>query len=301
MSLILLSTTHRVAPGLLTWRAWRALQDSRVLTSAAGHPQLPFLREAGVAVETVEPDARAVVEAARRADVVWLAAPDGDADFAARVGELVVEDPLDVEIVHGSYDLPGARLLDVVTVMERLRRECPWDREQTHQSLIPYLVEETYETADAVESGDFAALREELGDVLMQVAFHAVVAAERGEDGFTVDDVAAGLVDKLIRRHPHVFAEADVSGAAEVEVNWDVIKKEEKGDRPLLAGVPFSQPALLEAAQLVRRARKGGVPEELFADYADRVAPAEAADRELRAWSSRFRAKVEEWEQQGRG
>lgn len=305
MSLILLSTTHRVAPGLLTWRAWRALQDSRVLTATADHPQLPFLREAGVAAEVVEPDARPVVDAARRGDVVWLAAPDGDAAFAERVGELVVglvgERPLDVEIVHGSYDLPGARLLDVVSVMERLRRDCPWDRKQTHQSLIPYLVEETYETADAVASGDFTSLREELGDVLMQVAFHSVVAAERGEDGFTIDDVAEGIVDKLVRRHPHVFAEVDVSGAAEVEVNWDAIKKEEKGERGLVEGVPFSQPALLEAAQLVRRARKGGVPEELFADYADRAGPAEDAERELRAWSARFRAKVEEWERQGRG
>ena len=301
MRLILLSTTHRVAPGLLTWRAWRALQDSRVLTATADHPPLPFLREAGVAAEVVEPDARPVVDAARRGDVVWLAAPDGDAAFAERVGELVVGDPLDVEIVHGSYDLPGARLLDVVSVMERLRRDCPWDRKQTHQSLIPYLIEETYETADAVASGDFTSLREELGDVLMQVAFHSVVAAERGEDGFTIDDVAEGIVDKLVRRHPHVFAEVDVSGAAEVEVNWDAIKKEEKGERGLLEGVPFSQPALLEAAQLVRRARKGGAPEELFADYADRAGPAEDAERELRAWSARFRAKVGEWERESRG
>ncbi|MEO3782526.1 MazG family protein [Actinocorallia sp. B10E7] len=304
MRLILLATTHRVAPGLLAWRAWSVLRDSRVLTAAEGHPQLPFLREAGVAVEVVEPDARAVVDAALREDVVWLAAPDGDAEFAARVGELVVGGPgegLEVEIVHGSYDLPGARLLDVVAVMERLRHDCPWDRKQTHQSLIPYLVEETYETADAVASGDFTALREELGDVLMQVAFHAVVAAERGEDGFTIDDVAEGIVDKLVRRHPHVFGEVDVSGAAEVEVNWDAIKKAEKGERGLLEGVPFSQPALLEAAQLVRRARKGGVPEELFADYADRAGPAEDAERELRAWSTRFRAKVEEWERQSRG
>jgi len=186
-------------------------------------------------------------------------------------------------------------------VMERLRRDCPWDRKQTHQSLIPYLVEETYETADAVASGDFTSLREELGDVLMQIAFHSVVAAERGEDGFTIDDVAEGIVDKLVRRHPHVFAEVDVSGAAEVEVNWDAIKKEEKGERGLVEGVPFSQPALLEAAQLVRRARKGGVPEELFADYADRAGPAEDAERELRAWSARFRVKVEEWEREGRG
>lgn len=304
MSLILLVTTHRVAPGLLTWRAWRALHDSRVLTAAADHPQLPFLRDAGVEVEVVEPRARAVVDAAREADVVWLAAPDGDAAFAEQVGELLVEDagaPVDVEIVHGSYDLPGARLLDVVSVMDRLRRDCPWDREQTHESLIPYLVEETYETADAVASGDLAALREELGDVLMQVAFHSVVASERAEDPFTIDDVAAGIVDKLVRRHPHVFAEVDVADAGEVEVNWDAIKKAEKGERSLLEGVPFSQPALLEAAQLVRRARKADVPEELFAGYAEHSGPAEEADRALRSWSRLFRARVGEWERQTRG
>ncbi len=304
MSLVLLATTHRVAPGLLTWRAWSALRGSRVLTAAGDHPQLPFLREAGVEAEVVEPDARAVLDAARGADVVWLAAPDGDAAFAERLGELLADgsgEPVDVELVHGSYDLPGARLLDVVAVMGRLRRECPWDREQTHESLVPYLVEETYETADAVASGDLVALREELGDVLMQVAFHSAVAAERGEEGFTIDDVAAGIVDKLIRRHPHVFAEVDVADAAEVETNWDAIKKAEKGERPLLAGVPLSQPALLEAAQLVRRARKAGAPEELFAGYDEHATPAEESERGLREWSQRFRTRVEEWERLTRG
>jgi len=186
--------------------------------------------------------------------------------------------------------------------MARLRdpeRGCPWDVEQTFRTIAPYTIEEAYEVADAIERGDMADLRDELGDLLLQVVFHARMAEEQG--AFDFGAVVEAICDKMVRRHPHVFAEVDVSGAAEVEVNWDAIKKAEKGERPLLAGVPFSQPALLEAAQLVRRARKGGVPEELFADYAAHAGPAEAAERELRAWSARFRTNVEEWERQRRG
>ncbi|ROO82759.1 XTP/dITP diphosphohydrolase [Actinocorallia herbida] len=300
MSLVLLATSHRVAPGLLTWRAWSALRDGRVRTASPDHPQLPYLRDAGVVVEEVAPDARAVVAAAREEAVVWLAAPDGDASFAARVGELVVADPLDVEVVHGSYDLPGARLLDVVEVMRRLRRDCPWDRAQTHASLVPYLIEETYEAVDAIASGDQDELCEELGDVLFQVAFHAAVAAER-EDGFTIDDVAAGIVDKLVRRHPHVFADVTVSGADEVVANWDEIKKAEKAGRPLLGGVPRSMPAVPEAEDLVRKARKAGVPEGLFAGYEARAEAARIANAELKAWSGEFRSLVEAWEGRSRG
>ncbi|MCD0447826.1 MazG family protein [Actinocorallia sp. API 0066] len=300
MSLVLLATTHRVAPGLLTWRAWTVLHAARVLTATPDHPQLPYLGEAGVAVEVVEPDARAVVAAARTSDVVWLAAPDGDAAFAERVGELVVADPLDVEVVHGSYDLPGARLLDMVSVMARLRRDCPWDRKQTHASLVPYLVEETYETVDAIASGDPDELREELGDVLFQVVFHAAVAAERA-DGFTIDDVAAGIVDKLIRRHPHVFADVEVTGADEVVANWDEIKKAEKAGRPLLAGVPRSLPAVLEAEDLLRKARKAGVPEELLEGHNTLTDAAQAAEQRLKTWTGEFRTRVEAWERHSGG
>ncbi|MDX6738525.1 MazG family protein [Actinocorallia sp. A-T 12471] len=300
MSLVLLATTHRVAPGLLAWRAWAVAREGRVLTGTADHPQIPYLGSAGVEVEAVEPDARAVVALARREDVVWLAAPDGDADFATRVGELVVADPLDVEVVHGSYDLPGARLLDVVEVMRRLRRDCPWDRQQTHESLVPYLIEETYELVDAIGSGDPDELREELGDVLFQVAFHSAVAAER-EEGFTIDDVAAGIVDKLVRRHPHVFADVRVEGAEEVVANWDEIKKAEKAGRPLLGGVPRSMPALGEADDLVRKARKAGVPEALFAGFQERAEAARRAEAELKAWSGEFRSLVEAWEARSRG
>ena len=113
-------------------------------------------------------------------------------------------------MLPGSYDLPGARLLDLVATMDRLRSPggCPWDAEQTHESLVTYLVEETYETIEAIETGDRDHLREELGDLLLQVMFHSRIAAEHTEAPWSVDDVAGDIVDKLVRRHPHVFAGA---------------------------------------------------------------------------------------------
>ena len=319
MSLVLLATTHRVAPGMLTWPAWRALRSaSQVLIGSAEHPQLPYLREAGVAVEVVEPDPRALVEAARSGDVVWVGAPEGDEALLRALGMLVVSGGdaaagVDLEVVHASYDLPGARLLDLVSVMDRLRRECPWDREQTHASLAPYLLEESYEVLDTIESGDLHALREELGDVLMQVAFHSVVASERSDEtAFTIDDVAAGIVDKLVRRHPHVFSDVTVADADEVNANWDQIKAAERAekseDHSVLDGVPLGQPALSLAAQLQRRAARAGVPEELFTDVGSGIgaelfglvarARAEKADpeAELRDIARRFRDRVQDWE-----
>jgi XTP/dITP diphosphohydrolase len=162
----------------------------------------------------------------------------------------------------------GQHLLRLVEVMDRLRVECPWDARQTHASLAPYLLEETYEALEALEAEDLAALREELGDVLLQVIFHARVAAERTDGtGFTIDDVADGIADKLIRRHPHVFSDVTVSGADEVKQNWDSIKAAERAvagaPGSALDGVPFGQPALSLAAQLTRRAARAGVPAEL--------------------------------------
>jgi NTP pyrophosphatase (non-canonical NTP hydrolase) len=164
---------------------------------------------------------------------------------------------------------PGAGLLELMGVMARLRRECPWDAEQTHESLAPHLLEESYEALDALESGDPDAVREELGDVLLQVYFHAEVASERTDGtGYTIDDVADGIAAKLIRRHPHVFGDVNVSGPDEVKLNWDAIKAAErqaKGGGPgsVLDGVPFGQPALALAAQLQRRAQRAGVPNDL--------------------------------------
>jgi XTP/dITP diphosphohydrolase len=164
---------------------------------------------------------------------------------------------------------PGAALLRLVEVMDTLRVNCPWDARQTHESLAPYLLEECYEALEALEGGDPAALRDELGDVLLQVVFHARVAAERTDGaGFTIDDVAAGIVAKLIRRHPHVFGDVQVSGPEDVKRNWDAIKAAERGGGQgsalpaALSSVPFGQPALSLAAQLQRRAERAGVPAE---------------------------------------
>jgi XTP/dITP diphosphohydrolase len=166
----------------------------------------------------------------------------------------------------------GSRLIELVEVMDTLRVNCPWDRRQTHQSLAPHLLEETYEALDALASADDAAIREELGDVLLQVVFHARVAQERTDGtGYTIDDVAAGITDKLKRRHPHVFGDVAVDGPDEVKRNWDSIKAAERaakaGGGPVSAldGVPMSQPALSLAAQLLRRAQRAGAPPELTA------------------------------------
>jgi XTP/dITP diphosphohydrolase len=167
-----------------------------------------------------------------------------------------------------------------------LRVNCPWDARQTHQSLTPHLLEETYEAVDALAADDQAAVREELGDVLLQVIFHARVAQERTDGtGYDIDDVAEGIIDKLTRRHPHVFGDVTVSGPDEVKQNWDTIKAAERaaagsGDpASALDGVPMAQPALSLAAQLLRRAGRAGVPAEL-ADLGDEPAVSELG-REL--------------------
>jgi tetrapyrrole methylase family protein / MazG family protein len=158
---------------------------------------------------------------------------------------------------------------DLVTVMARLRGEggCPWDREQDHQTLKRYLIEECYETIDAIEADDLDALKEELGDVLLQVVFHAQLEAEVGT--FDVDDVIAVIVEKLIRRHPHVFGDLDVADSDEVLRNWEQIKKAEKGEgwrESVLDGVPASLPALMRAMEISKRAVKVGFEWEKVED-----------------------------------
>ncbi|MEO5833791.1 MAG: MazG family protein [Nakamurella sp.] len=163
---------------------------------------------------------------------------------------------------------PGTALLDAVAVMDRLRSPggCPWDAAQTPTSLVRYLVEECFELVQAIEDGDPAAIREELGDVLLQVLFHARIAAEStGRPGhFTIDDVAADLVDKLVRRHPHVFADEGVlTDAGEQQQRWDELKKTEKGRSGPLAGVAMAAPSMALAGKLGARARKFDVHAEL--------------------------------------
>lgn len=157
----------------------------------------------------------------------------------------------------------GASALDdLVAVMDRLRSPggCPWDAEQTHESLLPYAVEEVFEVVEAVEDGDRAALREELGDLLLQVVFHARVAQEHPTEPFGIDDVAAGVAAKLRARHPHVFGDVVVSGADEVHRNWEAIKKAEKARTSALDGIPRGMPALARAEKVAGRARRAGLP-----------------------------------------
>lgn len=144
--------------------------------------------------------------------------------------------------------------------MDRLRSPggCPWDAEQDHRSLARYLIEEAYEAVDAIDGDDREHLKEELGDVLLQVLFHARIATEHPDTPFDIDDVADALADKLVRRHPHVFSDTTVSGAEEVNANWEQIKAAEKGRTGPYDGVTWGQPALSLAAQVLRRAERAG-------------------------------------------
>ena len=148
-------------------------------------------------------------------------------------------------------------LYKLVGVMRRLRGEngCPWDREQSHETLKPYLLEEAYEVLHAIDRKDDKELMEELGDLLLQIVFHAQLATEEGR--FTIDDVAEAIVRKLVRRHPHVFGEVTVENSDEVLKNWEKIKKRE-GKISVLAGVPDSLPALLKARRVQEKAKRAG-------------------------------------------
>jgi len=158
--------------------------------------------------------------------------------------------------------MADSELQRLVEVMDRLRSPggCPWDAEQTHESLVKYLLEESYEFIDTVDSNDREGMREELGDVLLQVYFHSRMAEDHPTDPFSIEDVARGIADKLIRRHPHVFEGLEVSGTDEIIDNWEEIKAKEKGRTSALDGVAFAQPALPLVEKLLYRAEKYKVP-----------------------------------------
>ena len=208
----------------------------------------------------------------------------------------------------------------LVQVMDQLRSPggCPWDAEQTHESLARYLLEETYEALEAMDQGDLGSLREELGDLLLQVVFHARIAQE-SDATFSLDAIAQGVVDKLVRRHPHVFTDLVVTSNEELEANWAKIKEEEKQRESVTDGVPQAMPALQLATQLIYRARKSGIvagdsqvkesvrevigevsPEQIAALLVATVELAREADIDaesvLRAEMMRYRSRVRESE-----
>lgn len=305
--IVLLTTSHRVAPGLLSWPAWEALRTAdRVVCADPGHPQLPYVREAGVEVGTGSGtgggtgsgtgsgtdagegaggiDARALVDlctADGGRTVVVIATAEGEpalTDGLARLAGSGREAMPELELLPGSYDLPGARLLDVVQVMDRIRAECPWSGARTHEDLLSYGVEEIYELIEAIEEGDRDALREELGDVLLQVVFHARIAQDDPGEPFAVDDVAATLVEKLVHRHPHVFGDETAETAGDVKARYLQRKMIEKQRDSVTEGVPFGQPALSLVAKLAGRARRAGVVVDVPAGVPGSVPPADGTD-----------------------
>ncbi|MDP3713985.1 MAG: MazG family protein [Mycobacteriales bacterium] len=301
---VVVATSSRTPAGLLSWPAWEVLRAGSV-HALDGHPQLPALAGLRVTTHPDADDAAAVLLADGDALVVWLATDEGPS-VVRRVGQALVThpDPPELEVVRGSWDAPGSRLLDVVAVMDRLRSPggCPWDERQTHESLAPYLLEEAYELLEAIESGSREHLREELGDVLLQVVFHARLAQDH-DAPWSVDDVAGDLVDKLVRRHPHVFAGAS---ADDLEGSWDALKAAEKQRSSVTDGVPLGQPALSLAAKLQRRAGKLGAPVPAYAEaggplwqeVARLVGEGLDPEAELRAVARAFRDRLAEVERE---
>ncbi|MEH1097643.1 nucleoside triphosphate pyrophosphohydrolase [Micromonospora sp. CPCC 205561] len=275
--IVLLVTSPRLPAGLLTAAAWDVVRRHPVLAGAESE-LTTALRVAGAEVTVVDGRAtEALLDgAARHGAVVWLAGPAGDESLARELGLRLAREPglAELELMYGSWDPPGARLLDAVAVMDRLASPGgdPWKRAQTHRSLAGFLIEECYEAYDAISAGDTDALREELGDVLLQVVLHARLAEELPEgERWSVDDVAAGLVDKMVRRNPHVFADAEAGTLEEIEASWERIKRAEKARDSVLDGIALSQPALALAAKILERAGRVGlaVPPPLVGSEAD--------------------------------
>ncbi|MEX2555039.1 MAG: nucleoside triphosphate pyrophosphohydrolase [Actinomycetota bacterium] len=224
-------------------------------------PELKLLISAHKHGET-SPGARKVAErlaelAAEHGEITFVLPALHGEEITRAVLEKALTGHPEVEVVMGR-SARGARLLELVRVMARLRGPdgCPWDAEQTHQTLVKYLLDETYELLEAIEAGAPDHIAEELGDLLLQVVFHAQMAADAAT--FDIDDVAGRLVAKLVNRHPHVFGDVEVEGATEVVANWETIKDHEKGRTSVLEGVPEALPALALAHKLQKRAGKIG-------------------------------------------
>jgi XTP/dITP diphosphohydrolase len=263
--IVLLVTSPRLPAGLLTAAAWDVVRTAPVLAGAESE-LTAAVRAAGTEVTVMAEGAtQALLDAvAAHGTAVWLAGPAGDESLARELGLRLAREPglAELELMYGSWDPPGARLLDAVEVMDRLASPGgdPWKRAQTHRSLAGFLLEECYEAYDAISADDTDALREELGDVLLQVLLHARLAEELPEGKrWTVDDVAGGLVDKMVRRNPHVFAGEQAGSLEEIEANWERIKRAEKTRESVLDGIALSQPALALAAKILDRAGRIGL------------------------------------------
>ncbi|MCH7231668.1 nucleoside triphosphate pyrophosphohydrolase [Glycomyces sp. L485] len=256
-TVIWLLTSPRIPAGLLTIEAWDALHDADAVAGFGDSPTVQAVRDAGIDVELVD-DAAAFLEEGG----VWIVGDDGDEELRESLAEYVAGGEIELEVVYGSWDPPGARLLDLVAAVDQLHADeggCPWHREQSHESLAPFLLEEAYEVLDAIAAGETRELEEELGDLLFQPVLHARLAAGREE--FDIDDVAGALVDKIIRRHPHVWGDADPDDLYE---HWHSAKAAEKPDRDHPAdGLSRQLPSMAFAAKVIDRFADAGKPLDL--------------------------------------
>lgn len=302
---VVLVETSDALPGLLPFQAWDALgtADEVLLRDREAHPSALHLYAAGLDLVELAPAgldrgdldltrpgapedrryAKALVARALAGSVpVYLLGPQ-DTGLPPALAGMAAEHDLEIELVFLAPAPEGTELIRLVAVMRRLRDPddgCPWDLEQDHQSLTGYLLEEAYELVETIEDGDDDGLAEELGDVLLQVVFHARVAQDR--DAFGIDEVARGIADKLIRRHPHVFADGDAETAEDVQRNWDQLKTEEKTRTGPFDGVPRSMAGLMLLETLQRKAAKRGIVPHLPASsvVGDWLADAAAAPDE---------------------
>ncbi len=289
MSRVVLVASSPRFPLLFPPQTWRALDAARPVYVLAGdHPSLPALDVGEIAWEVlpvasddgpagrdllligqgVDPEQVATARrqgdallelAKQRGSATLLLPPSNDGPLVQMVSDRAARQHIEVEAVYPLGEPKGSALIDLVATETRLRGPggCPWDLEQTHASLARHLVEEAYEVLDAIEEGGPDHLCEELGDLLLQVVFHAQMAEDAGQ--FDVDAIARGITEKLVRRHPHVFGDKPAGSASEVLRNWETIKREQEGRTDPLAGIPSALPALQFAAKLQKRAADAGL------------------------------------------
>ncbi|WP_035534471.1 MazG family protein [Haloglycomyces albus] len=240
--IVLFRTSPRVSPGLYSAAAWKALHEAVRVAASFASETTKALVDAGIDVHT-----DAAVEPLRDGGV-WIEQA-GDESVVARFRAWQEAGRVTVTELHANWDRPGARVLDLVDTVDALHADiggCPWHKGQTHTTLAPYLLEETHETLEAIDARSDADLREELGDLLFQPLLHARINSE-----FTLDDVADDVVEKIRRRHPHVFADAKPDDLYD---NWAAIKGAEKSHRSRPdEGIPRDLPALAFAQKLLKR------------------------------------------------